>query len=89
MIRLVSVSSDLRIRMAWDFSMPASLHLPPAVPADSLPVPRPWIPSLQPRDSRTRDATFMDPVNKSLTIDLQAFDPAALKSRLTELRRYL
>lgn len=31
----------------------------------------------------------MDPVNKSLTIDLQAFDPAVLKSRLTDLRRYL
>ncbi len=89
MIRLVSVSSDLRIRMAWDFSMPASLHLPSAVPADSLLERRRWIPSLQRRDSRITDAASMDPVNKSLTIDLQAFDPAALKSRLTELRRYL
>ena len=89
MIRLVSVSSVLRIRMAWDFSMPASLHLPSAVPADSLLERWTWIPSLQRRNSRTTDATPMDPVNKSLTIDLQAFDPAALKSRLTELRRYL
>ncbi len=31
----------------------------------------------------------MDDKNKPLTIDLQAFDPAVLKSRLTELRRYL
>jgi hypothetical protein len=31
----------------------------------------------------------MDDKNKTPTIDLQAFDPAVLKSRLTELRRYL
>ena len=31
----------------------------------------------------------MDSTNKALTIDLQAFDPAVLKSRLTDLRRYL
>ena len=31
----------------------------------------------------------MDEKTKSPTIDLQAFDPAALKSRLSELRRYL
>lgn len=31
----------------------------------------------------------MDEKNKALTIDLQAFDPAELKSRLSGLRRYL
>ncbi|MDB6136569.1 MAG: hypothetical protein JWM59_4812 [Verrucomicrobiales bacterium] len=31
----------------------------------------------------------MDSTNKALAIDLQAFDPALLKSRLSELRRYL
>lgn len=31
----------------------------------------------------------MDDNNKTSAIDLQAFDPAVLKSRLTELRRYL
>lgn len=31
----------------------------------------------------------MEDQNKTLTIDLQAFDPAVLKSRLTDLRRYL
>lgn len=31
----------------------------------------------------------MDEKNKALTIDLQAFDPAVLKSRLADLRRYL
>ncbi len=32
---------------------------------------------------------LMDEKNKPLTIDLQALAPAPLKSRLTELRRYL
>ena len=31
----------------------------------------------------------MDDKNKTLTIDLQAFEPAVLKGRLTDLRRYL
>ena len=33
--------------------------------------------------------TKMDEKTKAPTIDLQAFDPAALKSRLSDLRRYL
>ncbi len=31
----------------------------------------------------------MENNNKALSIDLQAFDPAELKSRLSGLRRYL